>query len=93
VADQAEMAPIFFWNLFFYFQKSETVKENKKIQKYFRNIFSVIENYRNIYGLFYSAAYFRTFIYIFVCNYQLIMKPTWNNYCLNCIEFRKFCGN
>jgi hypothetical protein len=60
VVGQAEMAPIFFWNLFFYFQKLETV------QKILRNIFPVIENYRYIYGLFYSAAYFWYFIQYFM---------------------------
>jgi hypothetical protein len=61
---RAKMTYFFFWN-FFYFQKSETVKENKKIVKKIQAFFSVIENYRHIYGLFYSAAYFGTFIYIF----------------------------
>jgi hypothetical protein len=32
------------------------------------------------------------FIYI-LCNFQLIMKLAWINYCLNSIEFGKFCGD
>jgi hypothetical protein len=68
VVGQAEMAPIFFfWNLFFYFQKLETVQ---KIQKILRNIFPVIENYRYIYGLFYSAAYFGT-LFSILCNFSV----------------------
>jgi hypothetical protein len=57
----------FFWNLFFYFQKLETVQ---KIQKILRNIFPVIENYRYIYGLFYSAAYFGT-LFSILCNFSV----------------------
>jgi hypothetical protein len=58
----------------------------------FRTSFFSYRKFRNIYELFYSAAYFDTFIYIYAI-FQLIMKPTWIDYCLNCIEFRKFCGD
>jgi hypothetical protein len=73
-------------------KRIEIRKILQKNQKNLRNIFPVIENYREFYGLFYSAAYFGT-LFSILCNFQLIMKPMWINYCLNCIEFRKFCGD
>jgi hypothetical protein len=56
-----------------FFKKSELVKQKMKlkkiVQKIHNYIFPVIENFRDIYGLFYSAAYFGTFIYI-LCNFS-----------------------
>jgi hypothetical protein len=60
------------------------VHKIQKNQKYFFKS----NKLQRIYGLFYSAAYFGTLLIL--CNFQLIMKPTWINYCLNCIEFRNF---
>jgi hypothetical protein len=51
-----------------------------------------LENYRDILWTIYFVAYFGIITYI-LCNFQLIMKPTWINYCLNCIEFRKIYGD
>jgi hypothetical protein len=80
----------FFWNLFFYFQKSETVKENKKIQKYFSS-YRKLQTY--LWTIFYSAAYFGTLFSIFYAIFQLIMKPTLINLLSKLHRIQKICGN
>jgi hypothetical protein len=86
------MASNFFPAIFIIIPRnSENWKRNQKnstenLEK--TEIFFRSNKLQRIYGLFYSAAYFGTLLIL--CNFQLIMKPTWINYCLNCIEFRNF---
>jgi hypothetical protein len=53
--------------LLFYFMKLENRKEIRKtVKKILEIFFSVIENYTDIYGPFYSVAYFGTFYLYFM---------------------------
>jgi hypothetical protein len=87
---RAEMASIFL-EFYFLFPEIRNTKEIRKtVQKIQNYIFPVIENFRDIYGLFLFRCVLWYFYLYFMQFFQLIMKPTWINYCLNCIEFRNF---
>jgi hypothetical protein len=90
---RAEMAPFFFLEFVFLFPEITNSKRNKKNSVENSELsFPVIENYRYIYGLFYSAAYFGT-LFSILCNFQLIMKPTWINLLFKLHRIQNICGN
>jgi hypothetical protein len=66
---------------------SQKKKNSKEISKSLEIFFD--EDYREYFGTILSCCVLWYFVYI-LCNIQLIMKPTWIHYYLNCIEFRKF---
>ena len=78
-ADQGQNDLFFFWN-FFYFQKSETVKENKKIVKKIQAYFFSYRKLQTyLWTILFRYVLWYFYLYIFLCNSQLIMKPTWIN--------------
>jgi hypothetical protein len=80
----------FFFSDFF---KSELVKQKKYSAENSELYFSSYRKFqRYLWTILFRCVLWYFYLY-FMQFFQLIMKPTWINYCLNCIEFRKICGD